>query len=71
MSPLSQGRLLAPRWDHGIRREDCGTFFYIFIVAFLENATIEYSLESVCVYVCVRVCVRVCTITRKEIDLGT
>ena len=51
----------------------------IFIVAFLENATIGYSLESVCVCVCVCVCVRVrvcvcvcfCTITQKEIDLGT
>ena len=27
------------------------------IVAFFENATIGYSLESVCVCVCVRVCV--------------
>ena len=27
------------------------------IVAFLENATIGYSLESLCVCVCVRVCV--------------
>ena len=49
---------------------------YSFIkVAFLENATIGYSLESlcVCVYVCVCVCVCVCfcTITQKEIDLGT
>ena len=39
----------------------------IFIVAFLEKATIGYSLESVCV--CVRVCF--CTITQKGIDLGT
>ena len=29
----------------------------IFIVAFLENATIGYSLESLCVCVCVCVCV--------------
>ena len=29
------------------------------IVAFLENATIGYSLESQCVCVCVCVCVRV------------
>ena len=47
----------------------------IIIVAFLENATIGYSLESlcVCVCVCVRVCVCVCfcTMTQKEIDLGT
>ena len=44
----------------------------VIIVAFLENATIEYTLESVCVCVCVRVCVCVfCTITQKEIDLGT
>ena len=42
---------------------------YIIIVAFLENATIGYSLESVCVCVCV--CVYFCTITQKEIDLGT
>ena len=31
----------------------------IIIVAFLENATIWYSLESVCVCVCVSVCVSV------------
>ena len=30
---------------------------HIFIVAFLENATIGYSLESLCVFVCVFVCV--------------
>ena len=30
------------------------------IVAFLENATIEYSLESLCVCVCVCVCVCFC-----------
>ena len=42
---------------------------YLVIVAFLENATIGYSLESVCVCVCV--CVFFCTITQKEIDLGT
>ena len=45
----------------------------IVIVAFLENATIEYSSASLCV--CVRVCVWLCvcfsTITQKEIDLGT
>ena len=43
------------------------------IVAFLENATIGYSLESLYVCVCVSVCVCVCfcTITQKEIDLGT
>ena len=39
------------------------------IVAFLENATIGYSLESL--YVCVCVCACFCTITQKEIDLGT
>ena len=47
----------------------------IIIVAFLENATIGYSLESLCVCVCVCVCLCVCvffcTITQKEIDLGT
>ena len=44
------------------------------IVAFLQNATIEYSLESLCASVCecvfVRVCFCVCVflqITRKEI----
>ena len=43
------------------------------IVAYLENASIGYSLESlcVCVCVCVFVCVCFCTITQKEIDLGT
>ena len=30
---------------------------YVIIVAFLENATIGYSLESLCVCVCVCVCV--------------
>ena len=29
------------------------THYMIFIVAFLQNATIEYSSESVCVCVCV------------------
>ena len=46
----------------------------IFIVAFFENASLEDSLESLCVCVCARghVCVCVfCTITQKEIDLGT
>ena len=33
---------------------------YLIIVAFLENATIGYSLESVCVCVCVCPCVCVC-----------
>ena len=41
--------------------------YNIIIVAFLENATIVYSLESVCVFVCVCFC----TITQEEIDLGT
>ena len=47
------------------------SIFPFFIVAFLENATIEFSLASLCV--CVRVCVCVCfsMITRKEIYLGT
>ena len=37
------------------------TCTYVFIiVAFLENATIGYSLESLCVCVCVCVCVFVC-----------
>ena len=46
---------------------------FLVIVAFWENATIGYSLESlcVCVFVCVCVCVCFCTITQKEIDLGT
>ena len=33
---------------------------HIIIVAFLENATIGYSLESLCVCVCVCVCVCLC-----------
>ena len=44
---------------------------HIIIVPFLENTTIEYSLESLCMCVCVCVCVCVFTITQKEIDLGT
>ena len=32
----------------------------LIIVAFLQNATIEYSSEYVCVCVCVGVCVGVC-----------
>ena len=43
--------------------------FRVIIVAFLENATIGYSLESVCVFLCLCVCF--CTITQKEIHLGT
>ena len=34
------------------------------IVAFLENAPIEYSSESLCVSVCVCVCVCVCVLAR-------
>ena len=33
------------------------SLFYFIIVAFLENATIEYSLESVCVCPCLCMCV--------------
>ena len=44
---------------------------FLVIVAFFENATIEYSLDSVCVCVRVCVCVCFCTITQKEIDLVT
>ena len=55
-------------WNHS-----CLPVFII--VAFLENATIGYSLESLCVCVCVCVCLCVCvcfcTITQKEIDLET
>ena len=40
------------------------------IIVCLQNATIEYSLEYLCVCVCFRVCVFL-TITQKEIDLGT
>ena len=43
--------------------------FLLIIVPFLENATIGYSLESLCVCVCVCMCF--CMITQKEIDLGT
>ena len=47
--------------------------FILVIVVFLENATIGYSLESLCVCVCpcLCVCVCFCTITQKEIDVGT
>ena len=44
------------------------------IVAFLENATIGYLLESLCVCVCVRPCLYVCVFLHdnsKKIDLGT
>ena len=41
----------------------------VIIVVLLENATIGYSLESLCVCVCLCVCF--CMITQKEIDLGT
>ena len=46
--------------------EDLFSRFYIcvIIVAFLENATIGYSLESLCVCVCVRPCLCVCVFAR-------
>ena len=37
-----------------------GVCITIIIVAFFENATIEYSSESLCVCVCVCVCVCMC-----------
>ena len=40
------------------------------LVAFLQNATIEYSIR-VCPCMCVCVFPCFCTITQKEIDLGT
>ena len=49
----------------------CFVRYTVIIVAFSKNATVGYSLESVCVCVCVFVCVCFCTITQKEIDLGT
>ena len=47
-----------------------------FIVAFLENATVGYSIECVCVCVCVCVSMFVCVCVflhdnSKKIDLGT
>ena len=48
---------------------------HLVIVAFLENAIIEYSLESLSfslsLSVCPCLCVCCCMITKKEIDLGT
>ena len=38
------------------------------LVAFLQNATIDYSSVFVCVCVSVYVCF--CTITQKVVDLG-
>ena len=38
--------------------------YIVIIVAFLEKATIGYSLESVCVCVCLCVCVCVCVCYR-------
>ena len=52
------------------KHNDPHPFFLSFSTSFfilLQNATKEYSSESVCV--CVRVCF--CTITQKETDLGT
>ena len=43
--------------DHTFSLKSRLTFQTLFIVAFLENATTGYSLESVCVCVCVCVCV--------------
>ena len=39
----------------------------LFMVAFFQNATVEFSSEALCVSVCVWC---FCTITQKEIDLG-
>ena len=70
--------LLASRVTDGKNFRNFNIKFYITFLSilycyscFLENATIGYSLESLCVCVCVPVCVCVCTITQKEIDLGT
>ena len=43
---------------HAVRQSHMQTYF--FIVAFLENTTIGYSLESLCVCVCVCATVFVC-----------
>ena len=45
--------------------------YILIIVAFLQNAPIEHSSESVCASMCVCVCVCFCTITQKVIDVGT
>ena len=37
---------------------------FLVIVAFLQNAAIEYSPEYLCVFVCVCVCMCVCVFAR-------
>ena len=62
--PTNQVLLVLQPANHntGIRPCECWGNNNLIIVAFLENATIGYLLESVCVClcVCVCVCVRVC-----------
>ena len=57
----------------GVRTNSATATNCVIIVAFLENATIGYSLESLSLCACasVLVCVCFCMITQKEIDLGT
>ena len=51
-----------------VKNETASKFFLkkpsLVIVAFLENTTIGYSLESVCVCVCPCLCVCVCVFAR-------
>ena len=50
--------LILPRWENPESSSWTNVHTSnIVIVAFLENATIGYSLESLCVCVCVSVCV--------------
>ena len=54
-------------------------YFVLIIVAFLQNATIDFECVCTCtcmcgckcVHVSVFVCVCFCTTTQKEINLGT
>ena len=64
---LQKALSLEANYEHDLQFRGLGRMhlMVLIIVAFLQNATIEYSSEAVCIHVCF------CMITQKVIDLGT